>query len=110
MLTTQEVEQYIRLTLKQYGLTGYRITWKETYKRTFGRANPWEKEIILSKEILRSFHLFNWILKHEIAHCIHWMRNGGSFKNKNGNNVFHGKEFKAICREIGISGSTKIPV
>ena len=43
MLTKQEVEQYARLTFKQYGLNDYTLYWNPRVKRTLGFANPWEK-------------------------------------------------------------------
>jgi hypothetical protein len=106
-LTTAEVEQYACLTLKQYGLVDYQVVFLELQGRRLGQANPWEKRVELSTKILTNFRLFSLVLKHEIAHCIQFYRMGETFK-VNGRNNFHGKIFKQVCREMGISHETKI--
>lgn len=106
-LTTAEVEQYARITLKQYGLPDYRVVFMELEGRRLGQANPWEKKIELSKKTLTTFTLFRFVLKHEIAHCIQFYRMGKTYK-VNGRNNFHGKVFKQVCREMGICPNAKI--
>lgn len=101
MLTTQEVDQYIRLTLKQYGFGDHEVVFMDLPARRWGQANPWEKKIELSPKILSSFHDFKTTLLHEIAHIIQFYRMGCSYQ-VNGRNNFHGKVFKQVCREMGI--------
>jgi len=102
MLTTQEVEQYTRLTFKQYGLDGYSLFWNKRMKSTLGFANPWQKRVELNLSVLSSFSRFKYVLLHEIAHVIQFYRMGKSYK-VNGRNDFHGKIFKQVCKEMGIS-------
>lgn len=109
MLTKQEVEQYAKLTFKQYGLNDYTLYWNPRVKRTLGFANPWEKRVELNKIVLKSFSLFKFVLLHEIAHCIQFSRMGGTFK-VNGRNNFHGKVFKQVCKEIGITYKTSYTI
>jgi predicted SprT family Zn-dependent metalloprotease len=101
MLTTQEVEQYARLTFKQYGLHDYTLYWNPHVKRTLGFANPWEKKVELNKKVLKSFSLFKYVLLHEIMHVLDFNERG-TFK-RNGRNDFHGKSFKAMCKKHGVS-------
>lgn len=108
-LTTAEVEQYARLTLKQYGLPDYQVVFMKLEGRRLGQANPWEKKIELSEKTLTTFRLFCFVLKHEIAHCIQAQRMGGTFR-VNGRNNFHGKIFKQVCREMGIPLSADVPL
>ena len=107
-LTTTEVEQYARMTLKQYGLPKYKVVFREIKGRTLGMANPWERKIELSLKCLESFRLFALILKHEIAHCIQFYRMGKTYV-VNVKNSFHGKVFKQVCREMGIPSASVIP-
>jgi predicted SprT family Zn-dependent metalloprotease len=109
MLTTTEVEQYARLTFKQYGLHDYTLYWNPHVKRTLGFANPWQKKVELNKIVLNSFSLFKIVLLHEIAHCIQFSRMGDTFK-VNGRNDFHGKVFKQVCKEMGITYKTSYTV
>ena len=109
MLTTQEVDQYIRLTLKQHGFADHSVKWMKLKPRRLGQANPWEKRIELSEKILANFALFKLVFLHELAHVIQFYRMGETYR-VNGRNNFHGKVFKQCCRELGISHKTKIPV
>ena len=107
MLTTQEVDQYIRLTLKQHGFADHCVMWFELSGRRLGQANPWEKRIELSPKVLSSFLLFRKVLTHEILHCIQFKRMGGTFQ-VNGRNRFHGKVWREVCKEYSFSPSTHI--
>lgn len=107
MLTTQEVAQYARMTLKQYGLSDYSLVFLPRLTRRLGQANPWGKKIELSPRCLVSFHTFKAVFLHELAHCLQFSRMGGTYK-VNGRNDFHGKVFKEVCRELKISHRTKI--
>lgn len=105
--TTAEIQQYARMTFKQYGFPDYSLEFNPKLKRTLGLADPWNKRIILSLKALSSFALFKKVLLHEIAHCKQLPLMGGNFK-VNGRHNFHGKIFKQVCREMGISSSTFI--
>ena len=99
MLTTQEVEQYARLTFKQYGLSDHSLFWNKRMKTTLGFANPWQKRVELNLNVLTDFLRFKYVLLHEIAHLIQFDRMGKTYK-VNGRNDFHGKAFKAVCKEM----------
>lgn len=114
MLTTQfatqaEIDCYCRMTLKQYNLADYSVVFLPRLTRRLGQANPWEKRIELSPRCLANFKAFDSTLRHEIAHCLQISRMGGTFK-VNGRNDFHGKVFKQVCKEMGISDSRFIRV
>jgi predicted SprT family Zn-dependent metalloprotease len=108
MITPQEVEQYIRLTFKQYGLCGYKVVWRPNWKRVLGAASPWEKQIELSPQILGSFDTFKHTLLHEVAHILQFDMMGGTYQ-VNGRNNFHGKVFKEACKIVGIEPSLCVP-
>ena len=107
MFTPQELSQYARLTFKQYGLEDYSLVFLPQLTRRLGQANPWEKRIELSFKCLDSFKLFDLVFKHELAHILDFIERG-AFKNKNGRNDFHGKNFKTWCKKLRISHSTHI--
>lgn len=109
MLTTTEVDQYARLTLKQHGFSDYKVVWMNLPSRRLGQANPWQKQIELSEKILSSFALFKLVFLHELAHVMQFYRMGETYR-VNGRNNFHGRVFKQCCRELGISSSTKIRI
>jgi predicted SprT family Zn-dependent metalloprotease len=110
MLTTQEVEQYIRLTLKQWKLSKLSVKWRDTNASWLGLAYVAKNEIVLNKMILIDFRLFDEVLKHEIAHFLQYKRNGNKFLKKNGRWMLHGKDFRDVCKEMGIPARTQIPV
>lgn len=106
MLTPQEVSQYARLTLKEYGLTDHSVLFVESFDHpeAIGQANPWKKRVELSERCLGNFRVFKYTLLHEIAHLIQFKRMGNTFV-VNKNRSFHGKVFRQVCREMGISPS-----
>ena len=109
MLTTQEVEQYIRLTFKQYGFSDFSVEWMNLGARRLGQANPWEKKIELSPKTLDTFHGFKLVFLHELAHVIQFYKMGQSYK-VNGRNNFHGKVFKQCCKQLGITHKTHLNI
>jgi predicted SprT family Zn-dependent metalloprotease len=109
--TTQETEIYIRMTLKQWGMSDIKIEWVESTARWLGLAYVQKKKIKLNKIILISFNTFEEVLKHEIAHFIQYKRNGNRWlTSKTGREMVHGKDFAAVCKEMGIRARTKIPI
>lgn len=107
--TTSEIQQYARLTLKQWGFSHLKIEWMKSC-RYLGLACVNENKIRLNKIILVSFSVFDEVLKHEIAHFIQFQRNGNRFLTKNGRRSFHGKDFAAVCKQMGIPARTRIPI
>lgn len=107
--TTSEITQYIRMTLKQWGMPHLKIEWMDR-QNFLGLAYVAQDKIKLNKIILVSFKLFDEVLKHEIAHCIQYKRNGNRFLTKNGRRILHGKDFAAVCKEMGIPARTRIPI
>jgi len=108
--TTSEIEQYIRMTLKQWSVSHLKIQWMNS-GCYLGLAYVAEGKIKLDKRILYSFKIFDEVLKHEIAHHIQWKRNGNRFLlSSNGRRILHGKDFAAVCKEMGIPARTRIPI
>ena len=107
-LTTTEVSQYARMTLRQHGFADHSVEFMPLSGRRLGQANPWEKKIELSPNCLKNFALFKLVLLHELAHVIQFYRMGQTYK-ANGRHNFHGKIFKQVCRELKISHKTTIP-
>lgn len=108
MLTTQEVDQYIRLTLKQWGLSHLSVKWFKS-ERAWGRADVRGNVLELNVEILKRFSLFEEVLKHEIAHFLQFQANGNKFLWNGKRFSYHGADFKAQCRRLKIPARTKIP-
>ena len=108
MLTKQEVDQYIRLTLKQWEVSYLSIEWIES-KRVLGVACIYQNKIKLNVEILKRFSLFEEVLKHEIAHFLQFESNGKKFLRKNNRWQLHGADFKAQCRRMKIPARSRIP-
>lgn len=105
MLTTQEVQQYIRLTLKQWNLTGVEFAWIESDK-VRGLAYG-ANRIELATNCLVSFRCFRETLLHEIAHLLDYRERGTYVVN-----VYkkqHGKNWKKWCKTLGIPARLKIP-
>jgi predicted SprT family Zn-dependent metalloprotease len=107
--TTTEITQYIRMTLKQWGMSHLKIEWMNG-QNFLGLAYVSQDKIKLNKIILVSFKLFDEVLKHEIAHFIQFKRNGNRFLRKNGRRILHGEDFAAVCKEMGIPARTRIPL
>jgi len=101
--TTEEIQQYARMTFKQYGLGDHKLVFldKLDTPNRIGQANPWKKKIELSPKAASNFALFRLVFLHELAHILQFARMGGTYK-VNGRNNFHGKVFRQVCKEIGI--------
>lgn len=108
MFTTEEVSQYIRLTLKQHKLSHLKIKWVNA-KSYLGMACCKDDLLVLNKRILCCFSVFKTVLLHEIAHFIQYRNNGNKFLTKGGRYSYHGPDFKKACKELGIPARTKIP-
>ncbi len=106
MLTTQEVEQYIRLTLKQWGMSHVRVSWIES-KKVNGLAYADDWRIELNYHVLRSFGLFKEIFLHELAHLLDYRERGTYIVNKY--EMAHGKNWRKWCRTLGIPARRKTP-
>lgn len=107
MLTTQEVSQYIRLTLRQYGLPNVKIEWIQSSKFN-GLAYAPEGKIALSEHILSSFALFKEIFLHELAHLLDYNERGTFVVNKY--EMAHGKNWRKWCRILKIPARIKTPI
>lgn len=103
MLTTKEVEQYIRLTLKQYKLD-VKVEFSDSLFEKhgcFGGFYFLENRIELSTYILKSFTLFKYTLLHELCHKLDEKERGSIF-TKTGRKNFHGANFNKWCKVLGI--------
>lgn len=107
--TQNEIDLYIKMTLKQWGMSHLKIVWFEN-KSFLGLAFVERGLIKLNKKILYYFELFDEVLKHEIAHHIQYKRNGNRFFRKNNRWVLHGEDFAAVCKEMKIPARTRIPI
>lgn len=108
-VTIEEAHQYARMTFKQWGCENLTLKIKSGINSYLGLAAADIDQIFMCKDALKSFELFDEVLKHEIAHCLDYKRNGGKWRKKNGRHVWHDKVFKDICRELGVRARTKIP-
>jgi hypothetical protein len=107
--TTEEIEQYARMTLKQHGFSDHScVIYDDPKIKAWGLADPWDKRVMLSVKALRSFKLFRYVLLHEISHLIQHKRQGNSYYI-NGKKAWHNKVFRQVCKELGIPTSAKIP-
>jgi len=106
-LTTAEVEQYIRLTLKQWKMPHVQVSWIES-KRVRGLAYAGEKpRIELATNCLSSFHCFRETFFHELAHILDYSERGTYLVRKY--EMAHGKNFRKWCKKLGIPARLKIP-
>jgi predicted SprT family Zn-dependent metalloprotease len=109
--TQKEIDLYTRMTLKQWGMSHLKIEWIDAPRRWLGAAYVHQKKIQLTTAILVSFKTFEEVLKHEVAHHIQFLRNGNRWlTTPKGRNSFHGKDFAAVCKEMGIPARTHIPL
>jgi hypothetical protein len=109
MIDQSQADLYVKLTLKEWGFKDYKCIWRHNFKRTLGLADPWDKRIYLSTRVLANFRLFRIVLLHEIQHLRDFSERG-TFKNEKGKNDFHGKNFRRLCREVGIPWKATIKV
>ena len=111
MLTTQEVSQYIRLTLKQHKVevevefSDY--VWNK--RRACGMYFSKEKTIRMSPRVLKSFALFRYVFLHELAHALDHKERGDSiWKNRKRSN-WHGANFRKLCKQLDIPTGRFVP-
>lgn len=103
MFTPQELNQYIRLTLKQHNLLDISFSFKKMDK-TLGYFHAEKNEIVFSLNALQNFTRFKNCLLHEMSHALQY-KELGTFKTPSGRNDFHGKTFKKYCRLLDVSSS-----
>lgn len=110
MLTTQEVEQYIRLTLKQHKIR-VKVEFSDyvwNVRKVCGLYCSPEKKILLSPFVLESFALFKHVFLHELAHALDHRERGDSIWNGKRAN-WHGAHFHKWCKHLGIPHTSKVP-
>lgn len=106
MLTTTEVQQYIRLTLKEHGMSNVKVKWIGR-EDVLGLAYAEQWKIELSTFCLSSFRCFRETLLHEIAHLLDYQERGTYVVNKY--EMAHGKNWRKWCKTLGIPARLKIP-
>lgn len=106
MHTPEELNQYIRLTLKQHKIK-CDVVWDEGLTDTLGLADGLNNRIQLSPRICCSFTLFNEVFLHELAHISDFL-DRGNYK-RNGRNDFHGENWKKHCAALGVRARRLIP-
>lgn len=104
MFTTTEVQQYIRLTLRQWNMSHVKVEWMESSKFN-GLAYAQENKIELALHTLRSFPLFKEVFLHELAHLLDYSERGTYVVNKY--EMAHGKNWRKWCKTLGIPARTK---
>ena len=107
IFTTTEAEQYVRMTLKQWGLSDVSFEWWESEKNR-GWAWAEESHIALATNILSSFACFRETLLHEMAHILDHRERGTYVVNVR--EMAHGKNFRKWCKVLGIPARLKIPL
>ena len=107
MLTTQEVEQYMRLTLKQWGMSSVRVQWMQS-NRFLGLAYAEDGMIELSENVLASFGLFREVFLHELAHLLDFQERGTYVVASR--RSLHGKNWRKWCAILQIPARLRIPV
>jgi len=106
-ISISEAEIYCRIELKSCGLKDFSVIWIEGSK-TLGECHPWNKEIHISKECLKSSMLLREVLLHEAAHALQWYEMGKTYLVNN-RNSHHNKIWKKHCRLLGIKPRRLIP-
>lgn len=104
--TQSEIDQYIRMTLRQHKMEEVKVSFKKMSK-TLGYFWAEKNHICLSYLCLSSFVRFKETFLHELAHKLDFAQRG-TFQ-RNGRNDFHGKNFKRICLTLGIPARRFIP-
>lgn len=105
--TPQELDQYIRLTLKQWNISDVSFSFKKM-ERSLGYFWAEKNEIVFSFKALKNFVLFREVLLHELAHKLDF-KERGTFKKENGKNDLHGKNWKKYCQQLKIPARRFIP-
>lgn len=97
---------FVQAKLEEWGLSHFSWKWKniESY---YGSASVGTDEIVLNLELLKSKKKLEWVVLHEICHCLDYNERG-TFLNEKGKNDFHGKNFKKWCSIVGVSYSRLI--
>lgn len=106
-LTKNEVEQYIRLTLKQWKMSHVKIEWIQSQKFN-GLAYAEESKIELAAHTLKNFPLFKEIFLHELAHLLDYRERGTYLVKKR--EMAHGKNWRKWCKVLGIPARLKTPI
>lgn len=109
--TTEEINCYIRMTLKQHGMTHLPVSIKPKLKPCramglyfFGQ----NKKIEIAEDALKSFALFRQVFLHELAHALD-ENERGSLRLNSGRVNAHGKNFTKWCKKLGIPAGRFIP-
>ena len=108
MLTTEEANAYIRMTLKGWKRTDIKIEWAKDRPSVLGTFNWTRNKITLTPRILRSPALFREVFLHELAHALDYAERGTFLVKKN--HVAHGKNWRKWCWTLGIPARRFIPV
>lgn len=108
--TETEIHCYIRMTLKQYGMTHIPVTIKPKLKPCRAAGLYYygkDKRIELAHCALRSFACFRHVFLHELAHALDHAERGSLIVN--GRVDAHGKNFRKWCKKLGIQSGRFVP-
>jgi predicted SprT family Zn-dependent metalloprotease len=106
MFTPQEVDQYIKMTLKQFGVSDISVSWIDS-KKFRGLAYAQQSRIELAFNCLISWSCFRETLIHEILHIVDFRQRGTYLVGSR--EMAHGKNWRKLCKEAGIPARLKIP-
>lgn len=108
MLTIEEANAYIRMTLRGWNRTDINIEWSKDRRGILGTYNWMRNQITLTPRILKSPALFREVFLHELAHALDYAERGTFLVKKN--HVAHGKNWRKWCLTLRIPARRFIPV
>ena len=108
--TTEEINFYIRTTLRQWGMSHIPVVFKDQLhvKRAAGLYYPEEKKIEIAQKSLRCFSVFRYVLLHELAHALDHAERG-TLWTTSGRCNYHGANFRKWCKKLGIPTGRFVP-
>jgi hypothetical protein len=114
-MTQDELQQLVNKLLDEYPIlwqNGFMIEYVTDYNfiGAVNTLNPNDLLIQINTDFteINDTPLVWYALLHETAHAIDYIRNGGwRLSKKPGKIKYHDKEFRKICKELGISGNAK---
>ena len=108
MVTIEEANAYIRMTLRGWNLTNVKVEWGKDSRSHLGLFHWTQNKITLTPRILKSPALFREVFLHELAHALDYAERGTFLVKKN--HVAHGKNWRKWCLTLRIPARRFIPV
>lgn len=108
--TTEEIECYIRMTLKQWNMSHLPVVIKPKLKPSNAKGLYYhgkQRKIEIAHCALKSFAYFRHVLLHELAHALDHQERGSLLVR--GRLNAHGANFNKWCKKLGIPKGRFIP-